>query len=279
MPFETDALARSLWQLVLLLGGAQAVLLALFGWLGRAWLGRILTRERAKLTLENDRAIAEMRAQLDRGLSATTAALSVFASGHQAAQERRLAAVTTLWTEITNAREAASPGLLFFDILRPVEYDSALQAGSKTRALVERLPRIAELEKGFYPIFTVDAERPFLPDELYALFTLYQQVLGRAMWLLRDGLENGHVVPWHEDAKLRRIITSTIGAEELERAAAREFKSLASVLSRIQLRILEGCQAVVSGKTASAASLAGAHELVALAGDLEREARQNRERL
>ena len=96
------------------------------------------------------------------------------------------------------------------------------------------------------------------------------------MWLLQDGLENGHVVPWYEDANLRRIITATIGAEGLKRATAGELKSLTPVLSQVLLRILEGCQAVVSGKATASASLAGAHELVALASEMETVARQER---
>jgi hypothetical protein len=277
MATQLEALGRTAWQIILVLGGIQVVLHGLMGWLGSMWMGRALERERAKLARQNEAAAAALKAAFDHSLSATTAALSVFASGHQAAQERRLAAVSALWTELTKARETASPGLVFFDILLPTEYDNALQVGSRSRALVEKLRGSGgEIEKMLYPIFDVDAERPFLPDELYGLFILYRQILGRVMWLLEEGLEKGHVVPWYEDQGLRRIITGAIGAGEFERVTAGKMKSPAPVLALIQHRILEVCQAVVSGKGAAASSLAGAHELAALASEMESKTLQER---
>ncbi len=267
---QLEAFRRAAWQTLAVVGGVQVVVSALAAWLGKLWLARILERERAQLARLNEAAAIELKADFDRTLSATTAALGTITAGYQAAQERRLAAVAVLWSEITRVREVTRPGLVFFDILTPAEYDKALAAGSVSRAMVERLPDDVELpEKGLHPIFAVDEHRPFLDDELYALFTVYRQILGRAMWLLREGLEDGHVTPWFEDTNLRRIIADAIGEPTLNAITAGKFKSLTPVLRTLEVRILAGCQATVSGRVATEASLEEAHRLARLSEEIE----------
>lgn len=267
---QLEAIRRALWQTFAVVGGVQVVVAALAAWLGKLSLERILERERAQLAQQNEAAAIGLKADFDRSLSATTVALGTITAGYQAAQERRLAAVAALWSELTRVREATRPGLVFFDILKPAEYDKALAAGSLSRAMVERLRDDADLpEKVLHPIFAVDEHRPFLDDELYALFTVYREILGRAMWLLRQGLESGHVAPWFEDMNLRRIIADAIGEPALKAGTARELKSLTPVLRALEQRILTGCQSTVAGRAATEASLEEAHRLTRLSEETE----------
>ena len=275
MSSQADAIAHVTWQLVLILGGVQTVLLALFGWLGRFSLGKILERERAKLELQNGTAVTELKGRLDRSLSATAAALANLASSHQAVQEKRLTAVSILWAELIKIREAASPGLVFFDLLAPEEYDNSLRSNSTIRSMIEKQRGDGgTLERKMYPVLVaVDSQRPFLTDELVGLFSLYRQILGRAMWLLEEGLGTGHVTAWHEDKNLKKIIESLIGAQELERITSPTMKSLTPVLVIIETRIHNECQSIMLGRAATETALAEGHRLMRLADEMQAQTR------
>jgi hypothetical protein len=252
---------------MLMLGGAGVIVVGLITWLGQLWLGRTLARERAS----NETALAALRTRLDGHLAATSAALSTLASAHSEAQQRRLSAIAALWAEIVKMRSAAGAGLTFFGTLAPSEYDRALQTNQTIRTMVsEQRGAGRPIQEGLFPSSPdVEVHRPFLGEQLWDLFATYRQVLGRAMWLLEDGLATGHVVGWFQDQNLLKIIEAALTPHEMAVVTSGTRREFSPVLYFLEQRILSGCEAVLSAKAVGEAAMAQGHELARRANQME----------
>lgn len=140
--------------IIVSLGGAGAIILALSNWLGRVWAQRILEADRAKYRDEIERQKAQYQQELERLRSSLAETVHVT----RAQFEIEFSALQRVWSALSELRNC-------METIRP-ETDIARPGETWTDKLSERLPPFL---KAFNELLTVSRElKPWYPAEIHS---------------------------------------------------------------------------------------------------------------
>ena len=237
----TDFLAR----LILILGGGAVVIAAVVKWAAELTAQRLSERWARDRELEIER----YRVLAGQSQSVINTALSAFASGHGAAQERRLLSVETLWKWMLTLRTTAPSFVLLADILTDEEFALLYQRPE----LLPYSPQQVEAETIKLMEGTTSAEehRPFCGELAWALFYVYRAVHGRLFFIFTQGLRSGTFRPWRKDPGMQQLLGSVLTEEELAGVMSGSLGRWFSTLQILEAKFLSEVQTFISGKHAS----------------------------
>jgi hypothetical protein len=196
---------------VVSLGGGVGISYFVARWLA----DRAATRIELRWRSEYDRDLARLNSELatTRGLLQTS--LNSASQARQAAQERILRAVETLWATMVELRDQVYPVLFIYEVLLPEEYPKALSNPSSVGLAKVDTNEFSRqnLKIGKKPEWV----RPFLGEDLWTPYWAYRAVVGRLCLKVLEGRDKGEIPPWEFDAdgerdeytiKLLRLVLS-----------------------------------------------------------------------
>ncbi len=240
----------------------SGVVAAVVVYLARAWISERLRQaiaheyaqkleaHRAALKSEYDVQMERLRAENTRQQAVEVAARASLADASRAVHERRLTAAGTAWTTILRVRDAASPAVIYLDILTDDEL-AALPNNQRARSQIEKsggdmaLNRIAKAAQG------IDESRPFIGDQIYTLLYVYRAISLRVEFLLARCLERERFDPWWTDSGVRQHLGLVLDKQELQRIDDLPVGRFGQVRSLLELKILQEIQTLISGEQAA----------------------------
>jgi hypothetical protein len=248
------------WELLKVLGGLTVVLSALISFcsiLFREWL---LGRWRVKQEGE----LAFLKSQLSHNSQLvnqlTQASSAIFLSS----SEQRIKGFTNLWENIVNLKENM-PTLVItvYSLLTDDEVRNISNTESvNMQQLISNYSPQEYFSENHRRLLEVQKKRPFIGQELWASYFVYQQFIGRLTHLLRDGLEKGAVTYWMDDKlTMSQILPTVIPKSDLDKLCSNRVLAFQAILNYLETQILNEISEQVTGKRITESTLKHAIEL------------------
>lgn len=261
-PDELELLKSGIYRALLLFGGVQVVLVGLAAFLGKIQINRLLQKDIA----QRERLIRELRSRLERENAVLNTALATLNVNNEAAQGRRIEAVTVLWKTILDVRSRFGLVTYFYDVIVLTEKDRAPHdpaVDQYLRELADPTCRLAtnitlKMAEVWRP---VEEQRPFLGEVLWQWFYTYRMVMGRLNGNLAESYETGRVVPWTDDGALMAVFKEVVGADPDASKNVLERGPLGWLFSCMETRIAQEMHHLLAGRVAAEQSISQASRL------------------
>jgi len=252
----------------------SAVLCAALLWITRTWIGeRIkasiqheynqnLASLNAQLKSHGDAVAARLKGDIDREADKLRLASQSFGEAQKAVISKRLGAIEETWEKILQMHDEIPSAIHHLDILLDDEYLTANQNNTFTRHL-------ASLKHEILIVDTIDRSRhlarlrPYIGEYLWALFSTYQAVLLRMIYLVDRSKQDQGKIRWFEDGLIRQHIQSALGEEKLNEMDATKFAKTSWVRDKFIHLILQAMENIVAGKAFSDAAMNQAESMEA----------------
>lgn len=242
---------------------ASGALVTVMIWLSKEWISirlrtsiqheydQKLESLKAQLQAQNDVALVELRAALERQASLLATAHASFSEGQKAAMERKLQAVDELWRRILHLRSTLPPILGFIDLLTVDEY-GRIKDHQTFRTLsegwsMERITTLVDRD--------VEQVRPYVGEYTWAVFHSYQAVMLRIVFLLYLGRDDAAKLEWHKDSGTRQLIQAVLTPDELQEFDTTQFGKITWLQRRFESKVLVASQKLISGEEFGAEAL------------------------
>ncbi len=184
--------------------GGVATVSALSRWLGDVWLGRILTREKAKYTKELERLRADFARELEEYKDALERSKSLLGAEIEKSVfvtrvhfETEFAAYKQVWEALAPLRLAMEETRPIFSISPRGETDE-----EKRRELAQRLRELSDAHKK--AVNVVENLRPFYPTQVHVRLLECM----KAAWLegkdIQTAGDETFTINWYEQGAKRR---------------------------------------------------------------------------
>lgn len=204
--------------------GVSGAAVALLIWLSKEWISTRLKSSiqheydqkleslKAQLKAQNEVALVELQAAIERHNSLLAAAHSSFAEGQKAAIERKLQAIDTLWRQILQLR-LRLPLLLSFDDFMTVDQYKAMKGQPMLIALKQELS-----DKQNSKLVDPETERvrPYIGEYTWAVFNSYHAMMVWVVFLFSSGRADAEKLEWHKDPTTRQLIQTVLSTTELK---------------------------------------------------------------
>lgn len=241
----------------------------LFGYLLVRKFPEEYIKEKAKnlATKEDIKVITEMaekiRSDYELKREVLSTRLDVLKNGYHAADGERIAAIKEMWVQVTDLRYKAPKEYSVLNILTDEECVEALQNPRDSVALKEVGEDLLDSYVASHER-AVDKLRPFLGEELYALYSVYRIVHGR-IGVLMLWLKEGKITePWSKDAYLLHILSLVLSTEEIAGALEKtKIGKITNIENVLETKILSEVSKILSGETAERISAENILEILA----------------
>ncbi len=252
----------SLQDLIISIISSATVSVAIVGtltWLFREWIStrlkssiqheydQKLEAHKARLKAENEVALLELKATIEREAALHAAARSSYSEGQKVAIERKLNAFDKLWDVVMKFRNGLPAILTFVDILTVDQY---IQIGSNEtlRALASELSqeKITGIATDFFG--SIEIVRPYVGEYTWAIFYSYQAIILRMLLLLHWGLSDPPKLQWHYDTLIRGLMEAVLSAEEVIEFDKLQFGKVSWLQRNLEAKILSASRKVISGE-------------------------------
>lgn len=164
-------------------------------------------------------------------------------------QQKRFSAVERLWEAVLDLKKSFQLTLFFYGILVPSEYDSMINENNALGAALNSTTEQAITDAGTR-VEDIESLRPYIGDELWALFFTYRSFLMRLAYLLIVGKRKAHISDWREDQPVIEMLRRVIPSEALERILLpkENVSAVYNAESMLQSLILAKVQLITSGR-------------------------------
>jgi len=235
------------WTQIKLVGGLVFVLNSIISFV--AYLIRELYLNKWKAKQESELAVLKARADHNNQLlSNVTNAISNL---YLASNEKRIASLNKVWTGMLDIK-GNLPVLVFntYSILTKEEIIKLPE--DKNEYFKELISSFNAQEyhlHGHKIIKEVEETRPFIGENLWLVFFVYQAFLQRLTYLIDDGLKKGKIVYWKEDKNfIDQMLGVVIKPEELQQLFRNDVASFNNVLNFLEFKALNDISEQISGK-------------------------------
>lgn len=237
------------------------VFLLAIGWLCRAWIGEKLKASikheyddrleqlKAELRAQGDSNLTLLKSEIDRQADKLRIASSSFTEVQKATIPKRIEAVESLWLAVLDARELFPSGIKLSDILVRSELLSIYQG-----PLGEGLRKI-EFDLMIKFFGKVENHRPFLGEVIWALFATYHAMLGRVVYLFREGRAKPERLIWYEDENIHSLINAALGSGVLDEFKRQPHSRLRWLNLQFDKQLFQAFDQLLSGQEFGAAAL------------------------
>lgn len=235
-------------------------------WLSRNWISERLKNSikheydqkleahKAKLKIENDVALLELNTKIEREVSLYVAAHASFAEGQKAAMERKLTAIDKLWESTVALDKSLLPITAFITVITAEEYktiNSNLFFQDLTRELSK--DKIAGIAGGVDGM--LEKVRPYVGEYLWTLFTVYQTIMLRILYLLCLGKEDASKLEWFKDTYIRQLMEVALPEKEMSEFDQIRLGHVSWLQNSLHAKMIAEMNKVISGEKLSTESL------------------------
>ena len=247
-------------------------------WLSREWISarlktsiqheydQKLETHKARLKSQNDASLFELKQGIDQRFTLYKAAQTSFAEVQKATIERKLDAIEKLWKEKLTFDKSLPSTLKFIDLLVLSEYrDAPNHERFKEYARDGSEEKIAKLLcDSDDPIAMVsgitrlEEVRPYVGEYLWSVFYSYRLVMGRISLLLHWSLKEPDKIEWYKDKAIQQVLEAVLTSSQLDEFEKINFGKISWLQQRLESKILDALQKIISGEELGAKSLAQA---------------------
>jgi len=245
----------------------STTLVAFAGFLAKAWLlerlrGSIkheydgqLESLKAGFREQSDRNLAQLSSEIARQTDKLRTAISSYTDVQRATIGRKVEAIDVLWQGHLKAAEAFPSSVSVTDILSDDEMKE-LWTSSKLKKFTAGISELNELEFFKVGLHEVQAVRPHIGEYAWAVYVTYRSVLGRSIYLIKEGRSEPSKVEWYKDQNIQSLVISALG-----QSAANDFIALGHsrfnwLNHHFTAKLLAAMNEILTGQAFSQATLA-----------------------
>lgn len=221
-------------------------------WLSKEWMGtRIkssiqyeydqkLEAYKIKLSSQNDIFIAKLTADLEKEAAIQRAVHDSLSEGQKAAMERKLSSIDKLWSALLELRNNTQGILFYFDIISVEEHKTIFenpQYKTRSKSISEEVISKLAVNKD------IECVRPYVGEYVWALFTIYERVLLRTIYLISK--ESG---AWFNDPPIRVLLKTALTEEEMNAFDTQQISKISWLKQIIEQKLILSFQRVISGE-------------------------------
>lgn len=218
----------------------------------KADLDRQLVGYKADLDQSQQIGLIEFKNDFAKQSDLHSAARASFADAHKAAMERRLKAVDTLWTSMSQIAQNSPSAFTIIDALTVESY-----RGMKGDPVFENLLGAYNIES-IQRIVNTDVyiARPYLGETIYAIYDAFHTLTLRRVTVMamRARTSDEDLIQWYLDSPNRSIITKVLSTGELGAFDALTSNQWAWLRRQLEFKLLAEIDLLISGKHSGAAS-------------------------
>jgi hypothetical protein len=252
--------------------GVSALLVAILGWLCRAWITERLKagikheyddrleKLKAELKAQGDAHLTSLKSEVDRQAEKIRIAATSFSEVQKATITKKIEAVDALWFGVIQSRKAF-PGILSLTDIFTDEEMKGFYTDPSMRKYSAQMSKIGEMDYFNAGLEEVERMRPHLGEYIWALYVTYRSVLGRSIVLIKKGEEQPQKIAWHQDDNIKMLIASAFGNNGLREFEKLEFARYRWLASQFDLLLFKAIDTLLTGKSFSEAALRQAQEM------------------
>lgn len=254
--------------------GVSAALCIALVWLARTWISERLKSSiqheydqrmasmNASLKAQGDAAAAMLRGEIDREADKLRLAAHSFGEVQKAAISKRLSSIEEMWRTVLELHDAIPGAMNYLDILLTTEY---LDAPTKPtfRSELQSLDHHPIVMAATDRARKLAQSRPYIGEYLWALFSTYQAVVLRTVYLIDKSKTEPAKLMWHEDTLVRQHIQAALGDKALLEFDAAKFAKVSWIQNRFTNAILQAMEHIIAGKEFGEAALKQAESMEA----------------
>ncbi|MBC7000100.1 hypothetical protein [Cytophaga sp. FL35] len=233
------------WTLIKYTGGITVVLSSLIAFISHVLKDFLLN----KWKLKYDTELESLKAKFSKNNTILENLTGSLSNVYLASNEKRIESLEAIWTGMLRVKNEM-PVLvsMAYNILTPEEIEN-LPNTNKFNALIDAFEPINYFEKHSNLIHQLELSRPFIGETLWSIFFTYQAFIGRSIFLIKEGLEQGKVTHWKNDSNfINQILTVIIEPEELEKLTMKDKTAYSNVLSFLESKALNDISEQLTGK-------------------------------
>lgn len=239
-------------QFIAILGGWTVIFSAIIYFLS----GRIADKLSIKWNESASKNIAKLQAELAKNNNSLNNLVTLSASNYHQAQDRRIKAIEVLWTNLLAYREVIpSQGQMIYNVFTEEEIENYWTSENPFVIAGRReLLKIDQNEwlKRFHNIeATIEKERPFIGEQIWAKYRLYKVFKGRIAMLILMGIPKKQFHHWQKDSHLKEILESGLTKEEVQEIYAVRITSLNITSAFLENKLLGEINMTLSGEALS----------------------------
>lgn len=164
---------------------------------------------------------------------------------------KRVDSLEQVWTKMMEIKEN-QPYLTFmaYTILTKKEFlDLPNTTNKSTRISINEFKPEEYFEKHYKMLSEMTKIRPFIGENLWIIYYVYQAFLGRLNYLLQDGIENGKLKYWHDDTNfIPQMLGMVIKSDELSKLLVDNPTSFHNVLNFLEYKAINDITEQITGK-------------------------------
>jgi hypothetical protein len=252
--------------------GVSAVLLAALGWLFKSWIGERLKagikheyddrleKLKAELKSQSDAHLASMKSEVDRQSEKLRIASVSFSEVQKATIAKKIEAVDVLWLGVIRAREAFPSEVTMTDIFTDEEMQG-FYTDPRMRKYSASMASINEYDFFQAGFEDVQRMRPHLGEYTWALYVTYRSVLGRSIFLIKQGEEKPEKLAWFQDSNIKSMVASAFGTERLNEFEKLRYSRYQWLSYQFDDLLFQAIDTLLTGKSFSDAALRQAQEM------------------
>lgn len=251
--------------------GVSTILLLAAGWLFRTAIGERLKSSvkhvyddrleklKAELRDQGNSNLALMNSELDRQAEKLRVAASSFSEVQKVTISRKIDAVDVLWAGFTEMQSAFPSQIFLTDIFSDQEmkgfYSPSMTRFSKGIAALQEADFI---NAGFAQ---VQAVRPHLGEYTWAIYETYRTVMGRSMYLIKEGKSDASKIEWYLDQNIKNLVVSAFGQDGLNEFVGLGHGRYRWLNYHFSKALLAAIDTVLTGRSFSVAALEQAQRM------------------
>lgn len=267
---------------VLSSAGVAATLVAVVAWLAREWIGNRLSggirheydiklaELNARLKLQGETAATNLKAEVERLSERLRHSAQSLEEVQKATIERRLLAVEEIWVGTLTAESALPSVFSILDVLLDNEYLGAID-NPKVGPDLKAINASEIIRKTYETNAFVIKRRPFIGNYLWVLYSTYQSILFRMIYLVSQCNEEPEKLLWFSDKLIRRHIKAALGDSMLNEFDSLTVSKVSWVRNQFTKAILEAMDSLVTGHEYGEAAIRQAERMETLLFESEKQ--------
>lgn len=251
---------------------ASTVILALIGFIARAWLverikGSIkheyddkLEKLRSSLKAQADQNLTNLKSEIDRQADKLKISAASMSDVQKATISKKVEAVDAVWLGFIQLSEAFPGALYLTDIFTDDEMKGFYSSPSMSRYSSE-VPSLREgdfISTGFA---AVQSFRPHLGEYAWAIYVTYRTIMGRSIYLLKAGQTDESRIDWFNDLNIQNLVASAFGKAAMEEFATLGHGRYSWLNHNFSTILLTAIDTILTGQSFSEAALQHAQRM------------------
>ena len=240
--------------LILILGGWTIITSSVIYFLSN----RIADRLNIKWKETADSNIAKLQSELSKNNSTLTSLISLYSTNYHQAQDRRIKAIETLWTKLLEFNKVIpNEGHMIFNVLGEKEIEDYWTRQTDNKLYLAGLNALLNINenehwKKHYSFRNlIENERPFLGENIWYLYELFNTFSSRIAHLLLSGRKEKKYKHWHHDGFIHQLLESYLNKQEVDYIYSIKVNSLRITIAFLENKLLQEINKTLSGETLS----------------------------